>query len=169
MQWNAPLCAPLSFFYFILRNRLCIGKMTPSLTLLAKCANLETTHWLTLQDWKRTQCTTFLWPLSIRLAPGHSRCPSTPPQRNHVSPSQRGIEIISKWSSFMNRVSLKWRCAIMIGVAFLRFCFVVLKDLIWQERFPFVLEKKEEKKINQWVEGKVVMNKYTIDCICSTN
>lgn len=97
-QNPACLCPRLWFFFpfFILPNRSCTGKMTPSLTLLAKCAYLETTRWWTSRGWKRTQCTTSLWLLSTRLAPGHSRRPSTPPQRNHVSPSHRGIQISPK-------------------------------------------------------------------------
>lgn len=79
-------------------TRLCIGKMTPSLILLAKCAYLETTRWSTSPGWKQTQRTTSLRLLSTRLALGHSRCPSTALQRNHVSPSPEwAIENCCKW------------------------------------------------------------------------
>lgn len=94
MQWNAPLeslhLGAWHFFYPSSPTRSCTGKMTPSLTLLAKCAYLETTRWLISQGWKQIRRTTCLWLLSIRLALGHSPCPSTAPQRNHVSPSPDG-------------------------------------------------------------------------------
>lgn len=161
MQWNAPLksdCLCMWLGLFLPRpNRLCTGKTTPSLTLLAKCAYLETTHWLTSRGWKRTQHTTSLWQLSIQLAPGRSRRPSTPPQRNHVSPSPKGdVEIISKWHSFMNHVRLlRWRCSVlnMMGAAF--FSFVGCANKIQSDKKALYLpwEKNMEKKRTVgWVE-----------------
>jgi len=92
--------SPTSTFF----ARSCTGKMTQSLTPLAKCALLETTHWLTSRGWKQTQRTTSLWPPSIPLAPDRSQPPSTTPQRNRVSASPE-----EPWHS----------CSILSAVSFL--------------------------------------------------
>lgn len=152
-----PMIVTMIYFIFF-PNRSCTGKTTPSLTLLAKCAYLETTRWLTSQGWKRTQCTTSVWPHSIRLAPGHSRRPSTPPQRNHVSPSQRGIEIIYKWSLFMNHVSPSQMTSYCpqhdrrsTSSALL---VVLIKFNVTRELSIYIGGKKERKKMQSivWVE-----------------